>query len=68
MIHMKCQALISLKKKKQIKMSSGADMIGKLTLSSLQTNTDAFANSADPDKIAHNEPSHQELHCLPVCY
>ena len=30
--------------------------------------TDTFANSADPDETAHNEPSHQDLHCLPFCY
>ena len=29
-----------------------------LTFSFLQTNTDTFANSADLDKTAHNEPSH----------
>ena len=29
-----------------------------LTLTSLQTNTDTFADSADPDEMAHNEPSH----------
>ena len=23
-----------------------------------------FANSVDPDELAHNEPSHQDLHCL----
>ena len=39
-----------------------------LTLSSLQTNTDTFANSADPDETAHNEPSHQDLQCLPCSY
>ena len=39
-----------------------------LTLSSLQINTDTFANSADPDEMAHNEPSHQDLHCLPFCF
>ena len=46
-----------------------------LTLSSLQTNTDTsanrsltntFANSADSDEAARNEPSHQDLHCLPL--
>ena len=25
-----------------------------------------FANSVDPDEMAHNEPSHLDLHCLPV--
>ena len=23
-----------------------------------------MANSVDPDETAHNEPSHQDLHCL----
>ena len=36
-----------------------------LTLSALQTKTDTFANSVDPDEMAHNEPSQQDLHCLP---
>ena len=35
-----------------------------LTLSTLYTKTDAFANSVEPDETAHNEPSHQDLHCL----
>ena len=26
-----------------------------------------FANSADPDEVAHNEPSHLDLHCLLFC-
>ena len=39
-----------------------------LILSSLENNTDTVANSADPDETARNEPSHQDLHCLPLCY
>ena len=39
-----------------------------LTLSSLQTNTDTLANSAVPDEMPHNEPSHQDLHCLLLCH
>ena len=37
---------------------------------SLQTNTDTFANSTDPDETAshHYEPSHQYLHCLSFCH
>ena len=27
-----------------------------------------FANNVDPDETAHNEPSHQDLHCLPFCF
>ena len=38
-----------------------------LTLSALQTVTDTFANSVDPDETAHNEPSHQHLHCILFC-
>ena len=40
-------------------------VISDYTLSALQTKTDNFANSVDPDETAHNEPSHQDLHCLP---
>ena len=38
------------------------------TLSSLQTNSDIIPNSTDPDKTAHNEPSHQDLQSLQLCY
>ena len=27
-----------------------------------------FANSADPDEMAHSKQPHQELHYLPLCY
>ena len=27
-----------------------------------------FANSVDPDETAHNEPSHQDLRCLLLCF
>ena len=38
-----------------------------LTLSVMCTKTDrpTFAISVDPDEMAHNEPSHLDLHCLP---
>ena len=36
---------------------------GYLTLSTRKI--DDFANRADLDDVAHNEPPHQELHCLP---
>ena len=39
-----------------------------LTLSSLQINTDILANSADPDEMACNKTSHQDLHYLPFWY
>ena len=38
------------------------------TLSSLQTRTDTFANSLDPNETARNEPSHPDLHSLPFCF
>ena len=37
-----------------------------ITLPALQTKIDTCANSVDPDETAHNEPSHQDLHCLPL--
>ena len=36
-----------------------------ITLSARQTKTNLYANSADPDETSRNEPSHQDLHCLP---
>ena len=27
-----------------------------------------LANRVDPDEMAHNEPSHLDLHCLPFRY
>ena len=37
----------------------------KITLSVLQTKQNTYANSIDPDEMAHNEQSHLDLHCLP---
>ena len=37
----------------------------QFTLSALQAETDTIANSVDPDEMAHNEPSHLDLNCLP---
>ena len=34
-------------------------------LVTLETKTAEFANSVDPDQVAHNEPPHLDLHCLP---
>ena len=39
----------------------------KVILSSLQTSSDTFANSADPDETARDEPSYQDIHDLPFC-
>ena len=39
-----------------------------LTLQVLETKTAEFANSIDPDEVAHNEPLHQDLHCLPSSF
>ena len=35
--------------------------LGNLSLSTLWTKTDTFANSIDPDEIVHYEPSHHNL-------
>ena len=41
----------------------------KLSVNSLTilpaTKIAEFANSVDLDEVAHNEPPHQDLHCLP---
>ena len=39
-----------------------------LTLSALQTRPDICANSVGPDEMAHDEPSHRDLNCLPFCF
>ena len=39
-----------------------------LTLSSLKTNTDTFANSADLDEMAHNETAHNLIWICTVCH
>lgn len=36
-----------------------------LTLSTLWTSTNTYANSVEPDEAAQNEPLHLALHCLP---
>ena len=36
-----------------------------LTLKGSNTTIAKFANTADPDETAHNEPSHLDLQCLP---
>ena len=37
------------------------------TLSVPETKKAELANSVDFDEVAHNEPSHLNLHCLPSC-
>ena len=32
----------------------------------LEMKIDKFANSVDPDEVAHHEPPHLDLHCLPT--
>ena len=36
-----------------------------LTLLLPETQIAEFANSVDLDEVAHHEPSHLDLHCLP---
>ena len=38
-----------------------------LTLEVPETKIAEFANSVDLDEVAHNEPPHQDLHCLLSC-
>ena len=38
---------------------------GTLTLSVPETNIAEFADCVDLDEVAHNEPPHLDLHCLP---
>ena len=38
-----------------------------LIILALQTKICTTANSVDPDEMAHYEPSHLDLHCLPFC-
>ena len=35
------------------------------TFTALKTKMVKFANSVDPDEVAHNEPPHLVIHCLP---
>ena len=39
-----------------------------LTFSSLQTKTDTFAKSVNPNKMAFNEQSYPDQHCLLFCF
>ena len=41
-----------------------------LTFKAPNTTIAEFANTADPDETAHNEPSHLDLQCLPseICF
>ena len=39
-----------------------------INFSTLQTSTDAYANSVDPYGTARNKPSNRDLHCLPFCF
>ena len=34
----------------------------------MHVRTDTCANSVDPDEMARDEPSHQDLYCLPFCF
>ena len=39
-----------------------------ITLEALHAKPGTSANSVEPDETARNEPSHQDLHYLPVCF
>ena len=36
-------------------------------MSSAEMKIVEFANSIDPDEVAHGEPPHMDLLCLPFC-
>ena len=54
---------------KSAKRSRNADtcshMYCQLNLLSTRDENTEFANSIDLDEVAHNEPPHLDLHCLP---
>ena len=39
-------------------------MITCLTFKAVEVKITEFANSVDPDEVAHNEPPHLDQHCL----
>ena len=51
-------------------MISSANNLEKLTLTlnASKLKIAEFANSADSDEVAHNEPPHQNLHCLQAIF
>ena len=40
---------------------------GNINPQSPKTKIVEFANNVDPDEVAHYEPPHLDLHCLPSC-
>ena len=46
------------------RLKFGTERVNLFT--SIQANTDTFANSAAPDETARNEPFHQYLHFLRI--
>ena len=59
---------LSLPRKSVVRLTDRPDMTldvyrGRKT--TMQQQKVEFANSVDPDEVAHYEPSHLDLHCLP---
>ena len=52
----------------QIKTSRDNAINSSLIFSAWQIKTNTCAKSEDPNEEAHNESSHQDLHCLPFCF
>ena len=44
--------------------NSATFVLGALALKVPETKIADYANSADLDEVAHNEPPHLDLHCL----
>ena len=56
--------LFSLKNNEEI-FNTGVCSCRELILSAPKMKIVEFANSVDPDEVAHNEPPDLGLHCLP---
>ena len=69
---MKCQDLCSPKNKIKSKLSSAAVVICTLRVYSFslacRDQNKISVQIVDPDKMALNESSYQDLHCMPCSY
>ena len=66
----KCQVIFSGKTKKSIANLSTAKFAHSVVKNNTFNPADQYrylCKSVEPDEMAHNELSHQDLHCLPFC-
>ena len=64
-IHMKYLALLSLKDKSKKLKCLLQILFGALRVNYQRRKQVKFADSVELDKVAHNEPPHLDVHCLP---